>query len=69
MDRLHTLQVRGLVRGDIPDTGEIEIALMEAVYAVLEAHNIEGAPSAYVELLNPLELVPNSLDSDSFENY
>lgn len=58
MNRTYTLQVRGLVTGDIPDMGDLEIALMEAVYAVLEERNIKGAPSAYVNLLNRLEVVP-----------
>jgi len=58
MNRTYTLQVRGLVTGDIRDMGDLEIALMEAVYAVLEERNIKGAPSAYVNLLNRLEVVP-----------
>ena len=60
MDRTYTLQVRGLGTGDIRDVGDLEAALMEAVYAVLEERSIEGAPSAYVELLNRLEVVPDS---------
>ena len=70
MKRLYTLDVRGIINGEIPDTGNLEVELMEAVYGVLEAHNIEGAPSAYVELLNRLEVVPDRFaDSDPGENY
>lgn len=59
MERLYTLDIRGIINGDIWDIGDLEIALMSAVYAVLEERNIEGAPSAYVNLLNHLEAVPD----------
>lgn len=59
MERLYTLDIRGIINGDIPEPGDLKAELLEAVYAVLEEHKIEGAPNAQINLVNRLEAVPD----------
>ena len=70
MERFYTLHIKSLFKAEIDDPHEVKHLLLEAVHQILAEHGIHAVPNGELELLDPLELVPDRFaDSDPGENY
>ena len=59
MKRFYTLHIKSLFKAEIDDPHEIKHLVLEAVHQVLAEHGIHAVPNGELDLLDPLELVPD----------